>query len=251
MRLLILSDLHVEFGPFTPPVGLDYDAVVLAGDIHVKGRAAAWAAKTFPGKPVILVLGNHDYYGSNLVKAVATAQADCTGSQVHLLHNSSVTIDGVRFLGGTLWTDYRLTGNKPLAMWDAQQTMNDHKKIRTGTYSKAMPRHMEVEHSKTRMFLSEALEMPFDGPTVVVTHHAPSGISIPARYKEPVTSHLNAAYASSLEHLMGPQVALWVHGHIHDSMDADIAGTRILCNPRGYLAVKQNPAFNPALIVEI
>lgn len=252
MRLLILSDLHVEFGPFVPPADLDFDAVVLAGDIHVKGQAAEWAMQTFPDKPVILVLGNHDYYGGNLEYTWSQAQAACAGSKVHLLHNSSVALDGVRFLGGTLWTDYMLHGNRPLAMGDAQRFLSDHRRILTTGNATARPEHMAAEHEKTRSFLARELDEPFDGPTVIVTHHLPSSRCISPRYLGLPASRLNPAFASSMDHLMGPPVGLWIHGHTHDSVDTHISGTRIICNPRGYLGSSdENPSFNPALVVEI
>lgn len=136
MKLLILSDLHTEFADFVPEAGVDFDVCVLAGDIATKGRSAAWAAEAFAGKPVVLVLGNHDYWGSNLTKAVAQARADCESTQVQLLHNNSVVIDGVRFVGGTLWTDYRLTGSRVLSMIDSQRVMVDHDRIRTATFKR-------------------------------------------------------------------------------------------------------------------
>lgn len=95
------------------------------------------------------------------------------------------------------------------------------------------------------------LAYPFDGPTVVVTHHAPSFKCLEPRYQAMQGNHVNAAFASSLEHLMGPGVPLWIHGHVHNSVDMDIKGTRILCNPRGYAGVELNPDFDPAFVVEV
>ena len=251
MKLLILSDLHTEFADFVPEAGVDFDVCVLAGDIATKGRSAAWAANTFAGKPVVLVLGNHDYWGSNLTKAVAQARADCESTQVQLLHNNSVVIDGVRFVGGTLWTDYRLTGSRVLSMIDCQRVMVDHDRIRTVTYKRVSAGDLEREHERTRAFLKMELTRLFDGPTVVVTHHAPSFQCLEPRYQAMPGNHGNAAFASSLEYLMSPDVPLWIHGHVHKSVDMDIEGTRILCNPRGYAGVELNPDFDPAFVVKV
>lgn len=179
----------------------------------------------------------------------------CEGARdtnVHVLQNEQVVMQGVRFLDCTLWPNYRLTGNQPLAMWDARQRMtNDFRKIRNATYGRSSPAYMRDEHEKSVQFLVEHLATPFAATTVVVTHHAPAGASIPKQFLEQAQSHLKAAYASDLEHMMGEAVQLWVHGHTHDSVDMDFAGTRVVCNPRGYAPNDLNPDFQPGLVVEV
>jgi Icc-related predicted phosphoesterase len=251
MKLLILSDLHNEFEPFEP-VSTDADVVILAGDISVKARGAAWAVKAFGDTPVVIVAGNHDVWGCSLPRGYEKMREAARGTNVHFLQNEQVVINGVRFLGCTLWTDYKLTGNQPLAMWDARQRMpNDFRKIRNVTYGRSSPAYMRDEYAKSVQFLVEQLAAPFVGKTVVVTHHAPTGASIPGWARAQTQSHLNAAYASNLEHMMGEAVQLWAHGHTHDSVDVDIAGTRVICNPRGYAPDDLNPDFRPDLVVEI
>lgn len=90
---------------------------------------------------------------------------------------------------------------------------------------------------------------PFEGKTVVVTHHLPSMRSVAERYRHEL---LSACFASNLDHLLGYS-ALWVHGHTHDSFDYAAHGTRVICNPRGYCRAGQpeNRQFNPALVVEV
>lgn len=103
-------------------------------------------------------------------------------------------------------------------------------------------------HRASRAWLTEQLATPFAGKTVVVTHHAPHRLSVPPQYDgDPLTP----CYASHLPELVRPPVDLWIHGHIHDSMDYDIEGTRVLVNPRGYKPPDENPAFEPSLVVEI
>lgn len=248
MNIQLFSDLHLEFLDYAAPQSAKADVVVLAGDIHTKARGIAWAAKTF-SCPVIYVPGNHEYYSGSLGHTLDKMKAAAQGTHVHLLHDEEVVIDGVRFLGGTLWTDFRLTGNEPLAQWDAQQRLNDYKRIRTASFQKALPKNFLAAHARTRNFLWEKLETAHSGRTVVVTHHAPSGESIPQHYRG---DSLSAAYASSLEAMMGAdKVALWVHGHIHDSLDYDVHGTRVVCNPRGYAPGHLNPDFNPELVLEV
>jgi Icc-related predicted phosphoesterase len=249
MKIHLLSDLHLEFGSFNPPE-TDADVVVLAGDIHIKGRAVDWALKAFT-KPVIFVPGNHDYYGGSTGHTLAKMRDAARGTHVHVLNDEAVTIGDTRFLGCTLWTDYRLTGNEPLAQWDAQQTLHDFKVIRDEQFRKIRPYQLAAYNQRSRNFLESKLDEPFAGKTVVVTHHAPTELSIAERYRQK-GEHLNAAFASRLDHLMGGErVALWMHGHTHDNFDYDVYGTRVVCNPRGYAGEDLNEDFNPSLVLEV
>lgn len=245
MKIHLLSDLHLEFKDFDPPA-TDADVVVLAGDIHVKGRSVEWAQRKF-NKPVVMVLGNHDYWGGSLLHTRQKAKAQAQDSHVHLLHNEAVVIDGVRFLGATLWTDFALLGNQGMSMWEAETRMNDYRKIRNETFGRLKPYQLQAQHAQSRQFLQKALETPFDGPTVVVTHHAPTGQAIPSYYED---HELSASYASSLEFLMG-RARYWCHGHIHESHHLDVQGTKVVCNPRGYDPIELNANFNPALVLEV
>lgn len=246
-RIQILSDLHLEFMDFELPE-TDADVIVLAGDIHLKAQAIDWISRNTQ-KPVVYVAGNHEYYKGSLGHTFKKMKDYTQGTNIHLLENESVVLDGVRFLGATLWTDYRLTGNEPLAMWDAQQNLSDFKTVRDELYRKVRPYQLAARHARTRNFIEATMAEPFEGKTVVVTHHAPSSISIPARYRDS-KDHINASYASSLEHLM-ENVAVWAHGHVHDSIDELIGDTRIICNPRGYAPSHLNPNFNPSFVITV
>lgn len=104
-------------------------------------------------------------------------------------------------------------------------------------------------HRASVSFLRDELSRPFDGPTVVITHHAPSPRSItPALRKDP----LNPAFVSDLDAMIRTyQPPLWIHGHIHNSFDYRIGQTRIVCNPRGYFPEQLNPAFDPCFVAEV
>ena len=222
MRIRILSDLHLEFGPFEPPP-VEADVVVLAGDIHVRGIGVDWALAMFDC-PVVYVVGNHEYYGGHFKHTLAKMKKRAAGTRLHVLDAEEAVIDGVRFLAATLWTDFAATGNAALAAAAAGQSMNDYYRIRTQAYRRLRPADTLGQHYLARAFLEERLGQPFDGKTVVVTHHAPSTASI-APHNLRDTSHLNAAYVNRLEGLLGPPVSLWVHGHTHTSFDYDIKGT--------------------------
>ncbi len=111
MRLHILNDLHLEFARWPREIDLnaiDADVTVLAGDIGVGLGGVTWALAAFR-RPVIYILGNHEYFGQRLMpELLAAARTKCRGTHVHLLENDAVVIEGVRFLGCTLWTDFAL-----------------------------------------------------------------------------------------------------------------------------------------------
>ena len=251
--LQILSDLHNEIQAFRP-VHADADVVVLAGDIHAGGKTIEWAHQAFPDQPVVLVLGNHDYWGQADINTVLDQMreeaAKMPPPHIHLLENDALTIAGIRFLGCTLWTDYRLSGNQPLAMIDAQRRINDFKQIKGPGNEDLIPAEIEYRHQQSRAWLQDMLGVDHGGPTVVVTHHAPSLLSIPERYRVQKNAHLMAAYASSMEHFCGT-ANLWIHGHIHESVDYDMAGTRIVSNPRGYGPNALNQGFDPGFCLQV
>lgn len=130
-RLLILSDLHLEFGAFSPPAPDLYDVAVLAGDIAPGPKAVHWARRdtTFAGKPVVFVPGNHEFYGSERIRTLELLREHAAGSNVHLLDRDEVVIQDVRFLGATLWTDFALDVGRGTdvvrAMRNATRGLND------------------------------------------------------------------------------------------------------------------------------
>jgi predicted phosphodiesterase len=247
MKLHILSDIHLEFAAFDPPA-TDADVVILAGDIGVGPMAVEWAALSF-SQPVVYVPGNHEYYGGHLHNTLVRLKRTAEGTQVRVLDGESVVVGGVRFLAATLWTDFMITRDPLIAQHEAHARMTDYRRIRTAAHRRLRPADTREAHYVARRFLEGMLQEPFEGQTVVVSHHAPSDRSISDRFR--AESHINASYASDLEVLMGPPVALWVHGHTHDSLDYQVGGTRVRCNPRGYIPHEPNPGFEPGLVVEI
>lgn len=110
------------------------------------------------------------------------------------------------------------------------------------------PRDTVAYHEEAREFIRSRLAVGFPGETVVVTHYAPYPRSIHQRHVDAITS---AAFASNLEDVITEgKPVLWVHGHVHNSFDYELDGTRILCNPRGY-GYAPNPDFNPGLVVDL
>lgn len=253
MKINILSDLHLGLGALENPDN-DADVVVLAGDIARPREAAAWALRF--SKPVVYVLGNHEFYGSSLDAAASELKQLCAGSHVHVLDDSEVVLGNVRFLGSTLWTDFELFGEgeqKTAAATMAQRLLRDFSRIRLDESAEALftPDAAAARFKRHTRWLAAMLDKPHDGPTVVITHHAPSPASIHPRF---AGSLLNACFVSDAQALLGAhRVQLWVHGHTHDSFDYRVNGTRVVCNPRGYAknGVNENPLFDPDLVIEV
>ncbi len=248
MKILLLSDIHNEFGVLTDePIQTDADVVVLAGDIDNGNHGANWARKVF-SKPIIYVAGNHEYYNRITMSAVTNGlRGHCKRWGVHYLHNKTVGFENVRFIGTTLWTDYDLYRRRRESMIVARQQMNDYRYIYTDHGVALTPEDTIEFFEKSVNFLVNELEKPFGGKTVIVTHHAPSKKSIA---KEFTGSALNPAYSSNLEYLMEIyKPALWCHGHTHASVDYVHDQTRVVANPRGYR--NENKDFNVNLIIEV
>ncbi|WP_435609735.1 metallophosphoesterase family protein [Pseudomonas knackmussii] len=243
MRLHILSDLHNEFRPYTP-AEVNADVVILAGDIDVQGRALAWAEASFQC-PVLYVPGNHEYYKGHLVRSmVKMRQTSC--SHVHVLDLDEIVIDNVRFLGATQWTDFCSTGNSPLATSEAQAQMSDYRHIRVENFRKLRPADVVNRAVQAKHWLRERLDQPFNGKTVVITHHAPILRSLQGN---PIAdTALAASYANAWDELL-MSTDIWVHGHIHTAQDYYWQGARVICNPRGYPG--QQTGFNPELAIEL
>lgn len=247
MKLHILNDLHIEFEDFAPPA-TDADVVILAGDIGVGVQGLRWAKERFPDKPVIYVPGNHEFYHHDIA-LIDELKAEAPDN-IHILDDDQVVVDGVRFLGSILWTDFRLFGeaDKFFAMQQARRQMTDFSIIRNQGQC-FTPEDAIKLHEASRDWLAAMLTEPFDGKTVVVTHHAPSSRSVHPRYARDL---LTPAFASNLENLMdGNRVALWIHGHTHDSFDYEVYDTRVVCNPRGYSPEELNPGFRPDWVLEV
>ena len=246
MRIHLLSDLHFEMSKFTytPP---ECDVVILSGDISPGLPGIVWANETYYHTPVIYVAGNHEFYGKRSLAQQLAVMKQRAAPNVHVLQNETVVIDGVRFIGATLWTDFDLYGQAPMHELMAGRIMNDYRQIVTDLGTRLTPQHTLHEHQQSRLYITNELAKPFDGKSVVVTHHAPSEGSIAPRFAmHPATP----AYASNLNQIMlDYSPVLWTHGHMHNNFDYMVGKTRVLCNPKGY--PDENPDFNPRFVVEV
>lgn len=252
MKLHVLSDLHLAIRPIETPT-TDADVTVIAGDLGTPDEAIAWARAL--ARPVVLIPGNHEYHGHSIPGAVRRMRELAEGTSVHVLANDALLLGGVRFLGTTLWTDYRLYGDaeaRALAITEAQRLIRDYRAIHLDDAGTAFTPYAAAElFADNARWLEARLAERHDGPTVVVSHHAPSPRSVHPRFAESI---VNPSFVSNAEHLLdGRKIALWIHGHAHDGFDYAVHGTRVLCNPRGHTrhGAIENGRFDPHLVVEV
>lgn len=279
MRVTLMSDLHLEFdqdherhiAPEDHPHRLDRgdrrivgpdlrilkqaapDVVVLAGDIDVglNGFEYARQVRDYLGCPVVMVAGNHEFYGHDMLRIrdlLRWEQEHDTG--IHILENEAVDIGGARFIGATLWTDFALNGDDGMA--DAVATaaagLSDYRDISFDgiPYSPAQARAV---HRDSVGRLNRLLSQVRGKPAIVVSHHAPHPGSIPDGRR---MDRFAPSYASDLSWLIERhQPAFWLHGHVHVPSDYRVGQTRVLCNPRGYYPHALVRDFRPDLIINV
>jgi predicted phosphodiesterase len=247
MRIRVLSDLHNEFGA-RPLPRVRADLIVLAGDIDVGAKGLRWAEEAFQGTPVLYVAGNHEYYGHSIPKLTHDLGSLGAGPAVTFLEKAAATIDGVRFLGCTLWSDFTIGGDRALSMAACRESVSDFSRIRVSpSFRRLRPSDQASWHRASLFWLEEEI-VKDPSRTIVVTHHAPSLRSLNSRHRN---SLISGAFASDLDTLVAASgVPLWIHGHTHYCVDYTIGRTRVINNGRGY-PHEYVPGFDPALVVEV
>ena len=261
MRVDVVSDLHLEFADLTLPGG---DILIVSGDAyeakHVRqdgynpdmvmlptenpqkrpDRYMRFLIEECSAKyrTTIMVMGNHEHYGYQFEKTYNHLKSQLP-EYVHILEKETVETDGVLFVAATLWTD--CNSGDSLTMYHLKSNMNDYHQIKmhsNGIYHRLTPERTYYEHMRTKEYIEQVLrnnrERVNPLPVVMVTHHAPSKLSIKPQYEH---DHLmNGGYSSDLSELMldHPEILAWHHGHTHDEFKYQIGNTWVLCNPRGY-----------------
>ncbi|WP_063825985.1 metallophosphoesterase [Paraburkholderia caribensis] len=260
MRIQIASDLHHESaGNATAahplPLAAGAEMLILAGDIHT-GTAAIDLYGDYP-VPVIYIHGNHEAYGHAYPGILSLLATRARGTSVRFLQNTEWMVGKVRVLGTCMWTEYALYPcHRHEAIETARFTLTDFRLIRRSLDGQLLqPENVSEYHREAVRWLERKLAEPFDGKTVVISHHAPSVKSLPTSHRN---HRLAAAYAASLEVLVS-QADLWVHGHLHSSADYQIGKCRVICNPRGRTGKNrrdtsiayENATFNRALVIDL
>lgn len=256
MLLRIISDVHLEqymhqtvlhdtdwAEYIVPTMDRDAEAVlILAGDIvefqYVHFFAHAFKTLATRFKAVIYVPGNHEYCGSNTVSIGRESffyfkELLRRYGKIHLLDNSSVVVDGVKFYGTTLWSDYNgspVAANICAGMWDFR-----HGFIAVdGEVRQTRPHDYVLLNAEAKNKLTVQLAKREE--VVVISHFAPSHQSTHEKYKQASPFEINYHFVNNMDSTIeqNPEIKLWIHGHTHSQFDYVIGGTRVVCNPRGF-----------------
>lgn len=237
MKIQILSDLHNEVRA-ARSLSLDIqetdaDVIVLAGDIDLGTDGIRWAGEQGQrlNTPVVYVAGNHEFYHHEVETLRQELRHCAQAVGVHFLDNDALVIKGVRFLGTTLWTDYAVYAelDRATVMAGCARALPDHHLIRFGD-APFLPADALALHRSARAWLAEQLSIPFDGQTVVISHHGPS---MACQHPRIPVNPVSAAFQSDLEDLLS-LADLWIYGHTHSCLDQVVAGTRLVSNQLGY-----------------
>lgn len=269
-RFLFWGDLHDEFWQNLtwPKDPGRIDAVLLAGDISTKGRHVDRMVDIFEyfQVPVRMVRGNHEYYGSvmeDLIEeeAVRIGELREAGVDIRVLDAQSEVIAGTRVVGASFWTDLDLYAGQAGMIRDCvRRGMNDFRMIRRRREDSPYPTNFSIAdwlelHWRDREFVFKTLREPYDGDTIVLTHHMPLAELIhPLRRHGDRQSVLtNGGFASDLAHLIRQHdIRFWLCGHSHDNQSVTLDGfhddIHFLTNSRGY--PNEGAVFDPGFVVE-
>ncbi len=237
MIIKYVSDLHLEFGPFNPK-HFSGDVLILAGDITTRCNLEhfEWIANQ-DFEHIIYVFGNHEYYHGS-IEGVEEETRDyfMNHPHVHVLQNESVMLEGIRFHGCTLWTDFY--GENPHSMLYAERGMSDFLVISHNDYAWAfLPQDAVKKFHESVEFLKQNVKQG----DFVITHHAPTQQSISPRF---IGNPLNPAFVNNLDDVIAElKPDYWIHGHTHSGFRYDCHDTKVLCNPRGYYGVEEVDEF--------
>ena len=259
MKIALVSDVHLEFGDLDFDNTDSADVLILGGDICVAADIAQRDPYGVMGEQyrsnrfhdffqrccdrfphVIFIVGNHEHYNGDFQKTIPHFR-DVLGylKNLHILEKETWVLDDVTFIGGTLWTDMNRRDIRTLH--EISRMMNDFRcVVNSADDERAWPSQFTTtdaanDHDAMLEFVRTTVEANPAGRYVVVGHHAPSRTSTHPRYSRELI--MNGGYSSELDEFIldHPQIKLWTHGHTHEDFDYCIGGTRILCNPRGYI----------------
>lgn len=249
MKILIYSDLHLEFGnDFKPPKNSDADLMILAGDIITFIPRGFEQLKEFLkdwNKPVLFVAGNHEFYTKQCMQQCSENFLNFKEenlSHFSFLKDQAASYRGeVEFFGGTMWTDFNKSD--PFSMLQAKLQMNDYQQIKRNQKRKLTPEDTVKMHEEFKESLIEFLEYHKEHKRVIISHHLPC-LNPNSKHKN---SPLQGAYNSldMLEIIEKYQPDLWVYGHSHECDDQMIGKTRIVSNQFGYYRNGECAEFDP------
>jgi predicted phosphodiesterase len=239
-KIQFISDLHLEHNSkrIKPDILPDTDILVLAGDIHTKPESLPKFFRRIQKQkdiPIIYVMGNHEYYGHIFPDVRKEYYKACQEVEnVYMLEKAVLFLNNIRFIGTALYSDL----SNPLEAMAVQQGLTDFRTVTTQDerftgYGSFTAMHWHQEYLQCREFIKNELLREYDdGPTVVVTHFAPSLKLIPDMFK---SSNLNAGFYSNCEALIYAGMPdVWIYGHSHSDIDIEIGNTKVVANQAGY-----------------
>jgi Icc-related predicted phosphoesterase len=256
MKIAVASDIHLEFADLILKNEEKADVLILSGDICTvnafkhkpKERMVLkdfFKRCSFEFPHVVYVMGNHEHYDFDFAKTYDRLKAELADlPNIHVLEKETWEHDGFTFVVGTLWTD--MNKGDPLTMWHCGKAMNDFQLIKNGNrgisgggYISRWAVEDSVEDHKKMLDYINISTQDKSKCYVVVTHHAPTPISIGSQYRNDYL--MNGAFHSDLSEFIvnNPQIKLWTHGHMHSPSDYLVEETRVVCNPRGYHGYEQ------------
>jgi Icc-related predicted phosphoesterase len=304
MKIAICSDLHLEFGDLFFKNTDNADVLILSGDICKASEVKQYDVYeimegskssrlhdffkrcTFQFPHVIYVMGNHEHYDGDFKTTVTKLKTNLSHlKNLYILDKEMKEIDGVKFLGGTMWTD--MNNEDPLTLFHIKSVMNDFRVVENsnrvvqrrvpiyeynadGSLKKDergynipvghkfkespasfCPEDSVEDHRKMIDFLKVMTAEKPDDKFVVCTHHTPSFQSCAEYYRSDTI--MNGAYHTNLEEFIldRPQIKLWTHGHTHEDFDYMIGDTRVVCNPRGYIKYEKRASNFEVKYVDI
>lgn len=252
MKIRLLSDLHLELGKCKiEPMDDDADTIlVLAGDLGEKGYPRNYVEQVVKQfRFVIYILGNHEHHHGEYYAVIEYwKQREAEIPNLVVLHNECCVVDGVRFLGTTLWTD--INRGNPIDMLRAQGGMKDYRAItiidetcdtvnkHTGKIvgRSLIPEDTVKFHLEAITFLKNELNKDFDGKTVVITHHSPSHSLVEDMFKN---SKVTSSFHANCDDMFYDfKIDYWLYGHTHCATHSMINETEVHSNPRGYVGIE-------------
>lgn len=253
----IVSDTHLEFSPDFRVTQTGADILVLAGDICPAGywpQQRAFFEDCASKYPlVIYIAGNHEFYGAEFYRVTGSLKEYLAYLPNVIVLDATVpyVAHGITFVGTALWTD--LNNLNPLTVQQGVNYMHDYQNIFRNVSSQKTITPLDTynqflsEYAYIQACVAEAQTTE----VVVITHHAPSFLSVPPKYRGGYYSSINPLFYTDLSNFIldNPKIKLWIHGHMHEAADYMIGGTQVVVNPSGYPFEATN--FNPTLTITI
>ena len=252
MKLQYASDLHLEFPENREflkrnPLQPEGDILLLAGDIvpfAVLDKHAdffSYISNTF--KTTYWIPGNHEYYNSD-ISARTGSFNEKIKDNLFLVNNVSIIQDDVKIIFSTLWTNI-----SPGNQFEIRQRLSDFHTIKYNRKG-LTPDHYNYLHEQCRSFLNEEISKDGAEKKVIVTHHVPTLMNYPEKYKG---DSLNEAFAVEMYNdVLKSNADFWIFGHHHsDTPDFQIGSTTLTTNQLGYVKYDECPGFDTKKIIEV